>query len=258
MDDVLYANLVTLQVATPGAAGAAHGQLDPWQLVLDASPVVKLVMLVLVLMSVSCWFIIGGKLVQLLRANAQSARFLSIFWDKEQGAAWTTERLEAVYGKARPLASSPLARVFHAGYVELARIGGGADATQPAQPAVQADLDSIARALRRAANNEVTLLENLLPVLATTGSVAPFIGLFGTVWGVMNSFIGIGNLGNASLAVVAPGIAEALIATAIGLAAAIPAVMAYNYFIRRIRVLESELDAFASDYLNIVRRHFLG
>jgi biopolymer transport protein TolQ len=258
MDDVLYANLVTLQVATPGAAGAAHGRLDPWQLVLDASPVVKLVMLVLVLMSVSCWFIIGGKLVQLLRANAQSARFLSIFWDKEQGAAWTTERLEAVYGKARPLTSSPLARVFHAGYVELARIGGGADATQPAQPEVQADLDSIARALRRAANNEVTLLENLLPVLATTGSVAPFIGLFGTVWGVMNSFIGIGNLGNASLAVVAPGIAEALIATAIGLAAAIPAVMAYNYFIRRIRVLESELDAFASDYLNIVRRHFLG
>jgi biopolymer transport protein TolQ len=142
--------------------------------------------------------------------------------------------------------------------VELARIGGGADATQPAQPAVQADLDSVARALRRASNNEVTLLENLLPVLATTGSVAPFIGLFGTVWGVMNSFIGIGNLGNASLAVVAPGIAEALIATAIGLAAAIPAVMAYNYFVRRIRVLESELDAFASDYLNIVRRHFLG
>jgi len=258
MDEVFYANLVTLQVATPGAAGAGHGQLDPWQLVLDASPVVKLVMLVLVLMSVSCWFIIGGKLVQLLRASAQSARFLSIFWDKTQGEAWTTERLEAVYGKARPLESSPLARVFHAGYVELARIGGSADATQPAQPAVQADLDSVARALRRAANNEVTLLENLLPVLATTGSVAPFIGLFGTVWGVMNSFIGIGNLGNASLAVVAPGIAEALIATAIGLAAAIPAVMAYNYFVRRIRVLESELDAFASDYLNIVRRHFLG
>ena len=258
MDDVLYANLVTLQVATPGGAGAAHGQLDPWQLVLDASPVVKIVMLVLVLMSVSCWFIIGGKLVQLLRASAQSARFLGIFWDKTQGTAWTTERLEGVYAQARPLEGSPLARVFHAGYVELARVTESADTTLPTQPALHGDLDNVERALRRASNNEVTLLENLLPVLATTGSVAPFIGLFGTVWGVMNSFIGIGNLGNASLAVVAPGIAEALIATAIGLAAAIPAVIAYNYFLRRIRVLESEMEAFASDYLNIVRRHFLG
>jgi len=258
MDDVLYANLVTLQVATPGGGNAAHGPLDPWQLVLDASPVVKLVMFLLVLMSVACWFIIGGKLVQLLRASGQSARFLAIFWDKTLGATWTTERLEGVYAQARTLEASPLARVFHAGYVELARVSGSSDATTPhaAQPS-HGDLDNVERSLKRAMNNEVTLLENLLPFLATTGSVAPFIGLFGTVWGVMNSFIGIGNLGNASLAVVAPGIAEALIATAIGLAAAIPAVMAYNYFLRRIRVLESEMDAFNSDYLNIVRRHFL-
>ena len=260
MDDVLYANLVTLQVATPGAAGASHGRLDPWQLVLDASPVVKLVMFSLVLMSVVCWFIIGGKLVQLLRASGQSARFLSIFWDKNLGATWTTERLEGIYAQARGLDASPLARVFHAGYVELARASGPADATAPYAPQVaqHADLDNIERSLKRSMTNEITLLENLLPFLATTGSVAPFIGLFGTVWGVMNSFIGIGNLGNASLAVVAPGIAEALIATAIGLAAAIPAVMAYNYFLRRIRVLESEMEAFTSDYLNIVRRHFLG
>ena len=259
MDDVLYANLVTLQVATPGGAGASHGRLDPWQLVLDASPVVKLVMFLLVLMSVACWFIIGGKLVQLLRASGQSARFLAVFWDRNLGAAWTTERLEGIYAAARSLGASPLARVFHAGYVELARMSAPADATSPdaAQPLQHGDLDNVERSLKRAANNEVTLLENLLPFLATTGSVAPFIGLFGTVWGVMNSFIGIGNLGNASLAVVAPGIAEALIATAIGLAAAIPAVMAYNYFLRRIRVLESEMEAFTSDYLNIVRRHFL-
>jgi biopolymer transport protein TolQ len=259
MDDVLYANLVTLQVATAGSGGAAHGRIDPWQLVLDASPVVKLVMFLLVLMSVGCWFIIGGKLVQLLRASSQSTRFLSIFWDKSLGATWTTERLEGVYGQVRSFDASPLARVFHAGYVELARMAGPADGTSPdaGQPLQHGDLDNVERSLKRAMNNEVTLLENLLPFLATTGSVAPFIGLFGTVWGVMNSFIGIGNLGNASLAVVAPGIAEALIATAIGLAAAIPAVMAYNYFLRRIRVLESEMDAFVSDYLNIVRRHFL-
>jgi len=198
--------------------------------------------------------------VQLLRASGQSARFLSIFWDKNLGATWTTERLEGIYAQARGLDASPLARVFHAGYVELARASGPADATAPYAPQVaqHADLDNIERSLKRSMTNEITLLENLLPFLATTGSVAPFIGLFGTVWGVMNSFIGIGNLGNASLAVVAPGIAEALIATAIGLAAAIPAVMAYNYFLRRIRVLESEMEAFTSDYLNIVRRHFLG
>jgi len=97
----------------------------------------------------------------------------------------------------------------------------------------------------------------MVPFLATTGSTAPFVGLFGTVWGIMNSFIGIGSQHNASLDVVAPGIAEALIATAIGLVAAIPAVMAYNYFIRRITVLESEMESFSNDYLNIVRRHFL-
>jgi biopolymer transport protein TolQ len=221
-------------------------------------------MLLLVAMSLACWFIIGGKLVQLGRAAGQSRRFLDAFWDPSQGAAWSTERLEAIYGRAKLLDASPLARVFHAGYVELARLSGagGADRTVPhgydaAYGPPAGAIDNIERALRRTSTNEVTLLENLLPFLATTGSVAPFVGLFGTVWGVMNSFIGIGNLGNASLAVVAPGIAEALIATAIGLAAAIPAVMAYNYFVRRIRVLESEMDAFASDYLNIVKRHFL-
>jgi biopolymer transport protein TolQ len=268
MDETLTTHLVTLQVAAHQAAGSAASgprQIDPWQLVLDASPMVKMVMLLLVVMSLACWFIIGGKLVQLARAAGQSRQFLDVFWDRSQGGGWSTERLEAIYGRAKLLDASPLARVFHAGFVELARLSGagGADRTVPhgyaAAPSLpQADdLDNVERALKRAATNEITALENLLPFLATTGSVAPFVGLFGTVWGVMNSFIGIGNLGNASLAVVAPGIAEALIATAIGLAAAIPAVMAYNYFVRRIRVLESEMDAFASDYLNIVKRHFL-
>ena len=96
-----------------------------------------------------------------------------------------------------------------------------------------------------------------MSVLATTGSTAPFVGLFGTVWGIMNSFIAIHGQKSAGLDVVAPGIAEALIATALGLAAAIPAVMAYNYFVRRIRVVESEVDAFKNDYLNIIRRHLL-
>lgn len=249
-------HFVLLQV--PGGHGA---ELDPIQLILGASLVVKLVMALLAIMSLVSWFIMGSKFVQLSRATRASAKFLDTFWgDGQTTSSWTTERLEAVYGQLRALDASPLARVFHAGYVELARITGGADDTQPANAkhVVQTgDLDNVERALKRSGTNEITVLENALPFLATTGSVGPFVGLFGTVWGVMNSFIGIGNLGNASLAVVAPGIAEALIATAIGLAAAIPAVMAYNYFIRRIRVIESEIEAFGSDYLNIVRRHFL-
>ena len=132
----------------------------------------------------------------------------------------------------------------------------GLRAATPRQ-AGEGDIDNVERALRRTATNELTSLETMLPFLATTGATAPFIGLFGTVWGIMNSFIGIRNEGSAGIEAVAPGIAEALIVTAIGLLAAIPAVMAYNYFVRRIRVLEAEMEAFQNDYLNIVRRHFL-
>lgn len=250
MRDVIFANLVTLQTVNAAANGSQP--LDPWQLVLDAGPVVKLVLLLLVGMSLGCWFIIGAKLVRFGQATRHSQRFLELFWHSDP-PQWGAERLEAVYGQLAAYKASPLANVFRAGYVELAR--ATAQPANPGQPA--GGLDNIERALRRAAGNELTGLETMLPFLATTGSVAPFVGLFGTVWGIMNSFISIHGQKSASLDVVAPGIAEALIATAIGLAAAIPAVMAYNYFIRRIRVLESELDSFSSDYLNIVRRYFL-
>jgi biopolymer transport protein TolQ len=225
-------------------------ELDPFVLVLQASLVVKLVLLVLVGMSVACWFIIGSKLVRLQKASAQSAKFLDAFWAKDAGA-WKPERLEAIYAQMGPLTGSPLARVFHAGYVELAKI------TQGEKSPSSGDLENVERALKRAAGNEMTQLENHLPVLATTGSTGPFIGLFGTVWGIMSSFLAIGAQHGATLDVVAPGIAEALIATAVGLLAAIPAVMAYNFFVRRIRVLSNEMDAFGNDFLNIVRRHIL-
>ena len=119
-----------------------------------------------------------------------------------------------------------------------------------------ADLESIERSLSRAQTSEITRLESMVPFLATTGATAPFVGLFGTVWGIMNSFRHIGEKGQANLATVAPGIAEALIATAIGLIAAIPAVMAYNYFVRRIKVQAAEMESFSKDFLNIVKRHF--
>ena len=254
MKHVIPTQLVSAQ--GPAKAMAAAGQapsLDPWQLVMDASLVVKLVMLTLAAMSVISWFIIGTKFIRLSRAVGSSHRFLDRFWDNEHGHRWSAERLEGVYGQIRAYRGSPLAMVFRAGYVELARImsasgdeGGHAG-----------DISNVERALRRASGSELVGLEAMLPFLATTGSTGPFIGLFGTVWGIMSSFLAIGAQHNASLDVVAPGIAEALIATAIGLVAAIPAVMAYNYFLRRIRVIESEVDSFSNDYLNIVRRHFL-
>jgi len=248
MENSILVNFVMLQVAAEQAE-SAPATLDPWTLVIEASPVVQLVMLMLVLMSIGCWFIIGAKIVRLSQATRSSTKFLDLFWG-ESGAAWNAERLEGVYAQIKSFEGSPVASVFRAGYVELARIAGD---SAPAG----GDTENIDRALRRARSNEFNRLENYLPFLATTGATAPFIGLFGTVWGIMGSFIAIGNAQDASLATVAPGIAEALIATAIGLVAAIPAVMAYNYFLRKISVLESEVNAFSSDYLNIVRRHFL-
>jgi biopolymer transport protein TolQ len=117
--------------------------------------------------------------------------------------------------------------------------------------------DNIKRALRRAISTEMTRMSQMVPFLATTGNTAPFIGLFGTVWGIMHSFAGIGQKGSANLAVVAPGISEALVATAAGLAAAIPAVIAFNFFNSKITVVESELQSFSADFLNIVERDIL-
>ncbi len=226
----------------------AAPRLDPIELVFGASTVVKLVILTLATMSIVSWFVMGTKAVRLFSARRESVMFLDVFWTKSDGGEWSPERMEGIYAALGRLPLSPLARVFHAGYVELARVQ---------QSPGSGDLENVERALRRTTTNEMTRLEDYLPFLATTGSVGPFIGLFGTVWGIMDSFLAIGAERGATLDVVAPGIAEALIATAIGLAAAIPAVMAYNYFVRRIRVLEAETEAFASDYLNIVRRHFL-
>ena len=255
MGNALLGALVTLQTAVSSEPAA---RLNPWDLALGSSPVVRLVLIILVLMSLVCWFIIGAKLVRLAQATRASTHFLEEFWNPEQGNVWSVGRIEGIYGMVRKLRRSPIANVFHAGYVELARVMSSTDRREGTDRARFAgDIDNVSRALRRAATNELTNLQSMVPFLATTGSTAPFVGLFGTVWGIMNSFISIGAQKNASLDVVAPGIAEALIATAIGLAAAIPAVMAYNYFVRRISVLEGEIDNFSNDFLNIVRRHFL-
>jgi len=247
MNDVIHATLLTLQTSGGGATGES---LDPWKLIADASFVVKLVMIVLALMALGSWFIMGAKAVRLAQARSKSRKFLAAFWSKTEGETWTTERIESLYSTVKSYDGSPIAAVFRAGYVELARVMSSGSTNNY-------DVDNVDRALDRASTSEMTAIETMLPFLATTGSTAPFIGLFGTVWGIMNSFMNISEQASASLDVVAPGIAEALIATAIGLAAAIPAVMAYNFFVRRIQVLESEVHAFERDFLNIVRRHFL-
>lgn len=250
MNDVILARLVALQTGISGdTAAPVHETLDPWQLVADASLVVKGVIAILVGMGLTSFFIIGAKGVRFMKASGSSRRFLNSFWSEKD--AWNTERLEALYASVKTYKSAPIAEVYRAGYVELAKVMSAAPSGH------EADLENVQRSVRRAASAELATLENLLPFLATTGSAAPFIGLFGTVWGIMDSFLNIGAQQSASLDVVAPGIAEALIATAIGLVAAIPAVIAYNYFVRKLQILEVEMDAFASDYINIVRRHFL-
>ncbi len=212
--------------------------------------IVKLVLFILLYFSVVSWAIIFYKLLQIRRANNESERFLEFFWK--------TKRFDSIYSQLDRFTNSPLALLFNEGYGELKKLQNKGE--EPHDPegisADLGDIDNIARALRRAITSEITRLEKYTTFLATTGSTAPFIGLFGTVWGIKNAFTGIGETGSASLAVVAPGIAEALIATAIGLVAAIPAVMGYNHCQNRIKVLIAEMDNFSTEFLNIVNRTF--
>jgi biopolymer transport protein TolQ len=212
--------------------------------------VVKLVLLVLIYFSVVSWAIIFFKLLQVHRANSESVRFLEFFWK--------TKRFDSINSQLDRFSNSPLTVLFNEGYAELRKLmEKGEEKEEPNVISTElGGVDNISRALRRATTSEITRLEKYLTFLATTGSTAPFIGLFGTVWGIMTAFKGIGETGSASLAVVAPGIAEALIATAIGLVAAIPAVMGYNHFQHKIKVLIGEMDNFSTEFLNIVQRSF--
>jgi biopolymer transport protein TolQ len=226
---------------------AEEHHLSSWDLIGAASPVVKLVLLLLVMMSVSTWGIIISKTLQLRTAKAQTEKFSEIFW----GSRVLSQITEA----ASQLKQSPVVSVYTAGQKELAQVIKSNESRSAADPGE--DIDTIERALRRAKVEEITRLENGTTFLATTASAAPFIGLFGTVWGIMNAFIGLSHVKSSSIQAVAPGISEALIATAIGLAAAIPAAIAFNYFMQQVKVLSRNMDMFSSEFLNIARRHFL-
>jgi len=223
-------------------------------LVTSSGPVVKLVLIILVVFSIITWAVIALKVWQLRKARRETEKFLENFW--------SIRNLDEIYNKSLNFKWSPVAIVFRAGYKELSRVKQSPDDSigfnneTPANNS-KIGIENIERALKRSLINETVRLEKYHTFLATTTSSAPFIGLFGTVWGIMNAFQGIGKTGSASLAVVAPGISEALIATATGLAAAIPAVIAFNYFSGEADVLERQLDNFILEFLNICERYFL-
>jgi biopolymer transport protein TolQ len=218
------------------------------KLVRDAGPVVKAVLLMLTVFSVVSWAIIITKLIQLRKVARESAGFLKVFWEARD--------LDEIQTSARAMKSSPTGEIFLAGYRELNRVRKARTGnTAEGGPGLVAGIDNVQRALNHAASTEIAKLERAVPFLATAGNASPFIGLFGTVWGIMSSFQSIGVLESASLVVVAPGISEALVATAVGLFAAIPAVIFYNHFSTKIHAIEVELQNFAGEFLNILERH---
>lgn len=211
-------------------------------------PVVLCVLWLLIGCSAAAWGITFYKLGQIRRARKQSERFVEVFWDSNSLSNINTASLE--------FKQSPVAQVFRAGYQELVRLTRGKRGDDESETELGGSAN-VERAMRRATNQEVTKLERALTFLATIASTAPFIGLFGTVWGIMNAFRGLSTAQSSSIQAVAPGISEALIATAVGLAAAIPAVVAFNHFNREVRVLHADMDNFSSEFLNIAERHFL-
>jgi biopolymer transport protein TolQ len=233
------------------------GDMDLIYMVMNAGLMVQFVLLMLLFFSISSWAIIIIKYRYIKKAIAESEAFTEFFWKSRD--------LSGAFSKSKQLQGSPIARIFRIGYLELKKVSQSRAPMPPRSPQSSGSatvtmnlefvgIDNIKRALRRAINTEITRMTQMVPFLATTGNTTPFIGLFGTVWGIMNSFHGIGQKGSASLAVVAPGISEALVATAAGLAAAIPAVIAFNYFMSKIRTIETELHSFSADLLNIIER----
>jgi biopolymer transport protein TolQ len=225
------------------AALASGGVLD---LIADSGPVAKFVLLILLSASIFCWAIILLKWRALSRAQNQNQKFLNVFWHSKS--------IDEIFAKSEKFPASPVASVFKHGVKELKKSGPGTE--NEGDPAGR--IENIQRALLRSSSSEVAALETHLGWLATTASAAPFIGLFGTVWGIMNSFQSIGATGAANLATVGPGISEALITTATGIAAAIPAVVAYNHFAGLIKRQAVDMDCFAHDFVNIIQRSLSG
>jgi biopolymer transport protein TolQ len=243
----------------PGA-GELTRRTDIVTLLADATPLAKAVLLILLLFSAVSWAIILYKIWIYRRAERQTATFLNVFRK--------SSKFSEVQAVCPTLQASPLVGIFQSGYAELnaqlrtekpdseaTRLGAGRPTAVVGRPTLKS-LDAVDRALLRATTVELTRLEHRVPFLATTASITPFIGLFGTVWGIMMSFQAIGISGSTSLQSVGPGIADALVATAAGLFAAIPAVYFYNHFTNRVKHFAAEMDDFSLEFLNISERNF--
>jgi biopolymer transport protein TolQ len=245
---------VTLAFQVQGAPDSGPGGVDFVKLIADANWLSKSVLLILLLFSAVSWGITLYKIWQYRAAARDSGTFLQVFRK--------STKFSEVQSICASVAKSPLVGIFQAGYAELntqLRHKGSDNEPKPAVPAARPtlrSLDAVDRALLRATSAEVAKLEKQVPFLATTASITPFIGLFGTVWGIIFAFQQIGIQGSTSLSVVAPGIAEALIATAAGLFAAVPAVYFYNEFTTRVKGFATEMDDFALEFLNISERNF--
>ncbi len=226
-------------------AGTVSHDLSIWGLFLQADLIVKMVMLVLGASSVWSWAIIFDKWMTFKSINSKAHKFETAFW--------SGEALEKLYKRISGNPNDPMARTFCAGMNEWKlTVEGTARFDGDLRAGLQQRID---RAMSTSINREINVLERYMAFLATVGSTAPFVGLFGTVWGIMNSFSAIAGSQNTSLAVVAPGIAEALFATAIGLVAAIPAVVAYNKFSTDLGRYQDRMDAFTSEFSAILGRH---
>lgn len=217
-------------------------KLNPFQLIWDADIVVKCVIALLLAASVFSWSIIIQKTLRFRKILKNNETFLDFFE--------TQSNPEQISRRAQKSEDNPLAHVFSEGYSELAKLRDGSTGKADVLVTTQ-------RSMNRVRQREISSLERRVPFLATTASAAPFIGLFGTVWGIMNSFLNIGATGATNLAVVAPGIAEALIATAIGLFAAIPAVIGYNYCASKIRKISQDLDHVIGEFMNMIQKNYL-
>ncbi len=221
--------------------------LSPLSMAMGTGPVVMAVLIILIVLSVFTWAITIAKILELRRAGKDTAEFSSLFWE--------SRNLTRIDDSTKRLTASPLTQLFNAGYRELSHILQS-NRENSSKMNVGVEMKTIERILRRAELEENLKLRRGTTFLATVASAAPFIGLFGTVWGIMTAFHGLSTEQTASIQAVAPGISEALIATAVGLAAAIPAAIAYNYFAYYIRNLKESMERFSAEFLTLAERHF--
>ncbi len=217
---------------------------------METGLVVQLVLVSLIFLSIVSWAVIFGKWMGYKKVKKESTRFLNLFWNGKS--------LDVIYAEAKSMTDSPVSNVFRTGYKEFQKVAKkGEEKNVATETLGTRGMENVERALRKASVAESMKLENKLPWLATISSTAPYIGLFGTVWGIMNAFQGIGQGGPATLQNVAPGISEALIATAVALATAIPASISYNLNVSKLRAFRVEMDNFSAEFSNILRRGYL-